>query len=305
MLKLSISLITYNQEKYISEALDSILRQKTDFDFEIIIGDDASTDKTSEIIESYLQAYENIRFLKNDENLGIQKNISNVFKNCQGEYIALLEGDDYWLDENKLQKQVDFLDNNKNCVACFTDSYTFIDGDFATGEYQYQNKKIIPKVFDLDYFLTNTIHIPNNSKMFRKSSLPENLPEIFYKYIQWDWLLHVIQGVKGDFGFINSVSLAYRRHPKATISSKNYERILTEAINLLYEINSYIPERYWKYFKHPLYEMNKLAWYYLKERKFGLFIKWYFKWFRSNNMLNVNWRDQFWYLRRALKRQEF
>lgn len=123
----SISCITYNHTPYIRECLDGFLMQKCDFDFEVLIHDDASTDGTQEIIREYQEKYpEIIKPILQKENQWSQGvrgiNLKFNFSRAKGKYIALCEGDDYWTDPLKLQKQVDFLEENEDYGACFTDS---------------------------------------------------------------------------------------------------------------------------------------------------------------------------------------
>ncbi|WP_330986112.1 MULTISPECIES: glycosyltransferase [Enterobacterales] len=104
--KVSICCISFNQEEYIKKTIDSFLAQKTSFAFEIVISDDVSTDKTAEIIQKYARKYPSvINFLDNKENLGANNNFLRAINNAKGEYIAFCEGDDYWIDVNKLQIQ--------------------------------------------------------------------------------------------------------------------------------------------------------------------------------------------------------
>lgn len=117
----SICTITYNHEKFISEAIDSFLMQETDFPFEIVIGEDCSTDGTRKIIENYVQKYPNIiKMITSESNVGMQENGKRTMKACRGDYIALCEGDDYWTDPKKIQIQKDFLEENKAYVICYT-----------------------------------------------------------------------------------------------------------------------------------------------------------------------------------------
>jgi glycosyltransferase involved in cell wall biosynthesis len=116
---LSIAIITYNHEHYIREALDSILMQKTDFDFEIIIGDDSSTDATPTICEEYASKHANIKYERYAVNGGISSNWIKTISRCTGIYVALLEGDDFWTAPEKLQTQVDFLNDNNQYVFCY------------------------------------------------------------------------------------------------------------------------------------------------------------------------------------------
>ncbi|WP_051207652.1 glycosyltransferase family 2 protein [Butyrivibrio sp. AE3006] len=119
-LKVSVIVATYNQEKYIRHTLESIVTQKTDFAFEALVGDDCSTDGTAEIIKEFATKYPEIivPYIR-DKNLGMYGNIPELMTHAKGEYISIIEGDDYWIDENKLQKQVDFLDNNPDYIACY------------------------------------------------------------------------------------------------------------------------------------------------------------------------------------------
>lgn len=110
---LSIAVITYNHENYIRQALDSILMQKVNFQYEIIIGEDCSPDNTRIILLEYHEKYPNrFKLILRNKNVGATKNLYDVFMNCQGKYIALLEGDDFWTSPNKLQLQVDFLEEH-------------------------------------------------------------------------------------------------------------------------------------------------------------------------------------------------
>lgn len=111
--KASIAVITYNHEQYIGRCLDSLLRQKTDFLFEIIVGEDCSNDNTAKIVTEYAERFPDIiKPIRSAANVGMTANIDRVEKACRGKYIAYCEGDDCWICEDKLQKQVDFLSNN-------------------------------------------------------------------------------------------------------------------------------------------------------------------------------------------------
>lgn len=117
--KVSVVVLTYNHEKYIKRALESILNQKTNFSYEILIGDDCSTDNSWNILKEYKKQYpEIIRIFQAKYNMGATKNSYHLFHKASGEYIAQLETDDYWTDELKLQKQIDFLEENRGYVGC-------------------------------------------------------------------------------------------------------------------------------------------------------------------------------------------
>ena len=116
----SVYMLVFNHSKYLREAIDSVLMQKTNFDYEIIVGDDASTDESAQIIKEYEEKYpEKIKAVIRDENLfgNDIDNFVDLRRRCSGKYMIALEGDDFWTDENKLQKQVDFLEENEDYIA--------------------------------------------------------------------------------------------------------------------------------------------------------------------------------------------
>ncbi|MCK9208657.1 MAG: glycosyltransferase, partial [Salinivirgaceae bacterium] len=132
--KVSVLVVTYNQAPFIEQALNSILEQKTSFEFEVVIGDDCSTDGTKEKITQFQKRYpEKIKPLFNEKNIGFLQNWKKSYQRCRGEYLAILEGDDFWTDPLKLQKQVDFLDKNPDYGLVYTEYNRF---------YQNKNKLV-------------------------------------------------------------------------------------------------------------------------------------------------------------------
>lgn len=115
----SVCCITYNHEKYISQAIEGFLMQRASFKFEILIGEDCSTDSTRMLLEKYASRYPGlISLVVSDDNVGPLNNAVRVIKRARGKYIALCDGDDYWTDPYKLEKQVSFLENNKEFAIC-------------------------------------------------------------------------------------------------------------------------------------------------------------------------------------------
>lgn len=149
----SVCCITYNQEKYIAQAMEGFVMQKTSFKYEIIIGEDCSTDRTREIVEDYARRHPLLVILiTSPENVGPVHNVVRILKKARGKYIAFCDGDDYWTDPNKLQKQVDFLQNNSQYVMCahymrqieFDGQISYLDPKPVRLEYSY-NKLIVNK----------------------------------------------------------------------------------------------------------------------------------------------------------------
>jgi len=128
----SVKMITYNHEPFIAQAIEGVLMQKTDFPIELIIGEDCSTDRTREIVVDYQKKHPDIiRVIISDKNVGMHKNGQRSEKVCRGKYIAYCEGDDYWIEPLKLQKQVDFLEANPDYGMVHSDVDTL---DIATGQ---------------------------------------------------------------------------------------------------------------------------------------------------------------------------
>lgn len=118
MILVSVCMITYNHAKFIRHALESVLMQKCNFDYEILIGDDCSQDNTASILKEYAKLYpDKIILFAREKNLGMTINSYDIRCRAKGKYIATLEGDDYWIDSYKLQKQVDFLESHLYCSA--------------------------------------------------------------------------------------------------------------------------------------------------------------------------------------------
>lgn len=178
-IKVSICMLSYNHEKFLNDAIDSILVQKTNFPFELLIHDDASQDKSQKIIKSYAEKYPNIvkpiLQLENQHSQRINPSVHFNYPRCTGEYIAFLEGDDFWTNEEKLQIQAQALDTNKNINLCFHKAtrinYFNKNGENITiGEYS--NKDKIVSYEDI-FFRTHGM-VPTGSCMIRKSA-KENL----------------------------------------------------------------------------------------------------------------------------------
>ena len=164
--KVSICVISYNQEDYVRECLESIITQKADFYYEIVVGEDCSTDNTAKIIELFAETHDNIRLLDNTSNLGVLPNFIRTLRACKGKYIAFCEGDDYWIDENKLQTQVDFLEQNTKYGGVCGEIISYnVEAKF---EKRHLFKKEGDIVFD-DLICQNKIH--SNTILFRRDLL--------------------------------------------------------------------------------------------------------------------------------------
>lgn len=208
---LSICCVTYNHEKYIAQCLDGFVMQKTNFDFEILVHEDASTDKTAKILRDYELKYPNLfRCVYQTENQFYKQNVLTdiLFPMAKGKYIALCEGDDYWTDPLKLQKQVDFLEKNKEFViSCHNSNIVNFDGSLN----RIFNEKGSPEITDTNYILRSSWYIPTASIVFKNENL--ELPKWFYKGLNGDYMLQLILTSKGGLvHYEKEIMSSYRLH---------------------------------------------------------------------------------------------
>lgn len=238
----SIFMLTYNQERYIRQALDSILMQKVNFEYEIVIGDDCSTDSTPDILKEYYRKWpDRIKLILRKKNVGVTKNLYDVLRKMRGDYVACLEGDDYWTDENKLQKQYDFLEANREYVACvhdyerrYDDGSVKIEHCLGAQKNNGESYKLKGNCWTLhDYEATRGIPSHANTLFFRNFMLEKNLDfSYFYKASGCigDQTLFLTILSKGNIYCMPELMSVYRYVTKAgesnvlsTIKNKNYE----------------------------------------------------------------------------------
>ena len=210
-MKLTIVTTTYNQEKYIGQAIDGMLMQKTNFPFQIVISNDCSTDKTGEILKRYEEKYpDKIRIIDNKTNLGAMGNFIHTLSSIKDtEYVALCDGDDFWTDENKLQNQVEFLDNNKDFNICFHKAKLFYENGEKEDCVIPQNIKEVTTIEDL----VEQNYVVANSVVYRWKFNDKNLEEIFPKdIVPGDYYVHLLHAQDGKIKMIDEVMSSYRRH---------------------------------------------------------------------------------------------
>ena len=202
----TICCVTYNQDQFVADTLDGFIMQKTNFTFEVIISDDKSTDRTRDIITEYAKKYPDIiKPIFHKKNLGSLNNYIDNFKRATGKYVAMCEGDDYWIDPRKLQKQVDFLEKNQDYAICF-----------HPVDVRYENGKIKDHIFpeettgfDLDTLLNHNF-IQTNSVMYRRQKEYNEISGV--DFAPGDWYLHIYHARFGRIGFIGDVMAVYRKH---------------------------------------------------------------------------------------------
>lgn len=215
----SICCITFNHEKYIQEAIESFLMQKTEFPIEIIIHDDASTDGTTAIIKEYANKYSDLVIpilqTENQYSKGIRPSATYVWPKARGKYIALCEGDDYWTDPFKLQKQVDILEKDPNCVLVYTDFSTIdengneIYDDFYTKwqKPRFKSGRAFWDMLERNFISTQTV-------LVRKDKIYPLINDVlinhkWYAIDRW-WWLNILYN--NDIKYLDIKTAKYRRH---------------------------------------------------------------------------------------------
>jgi glycosyltransferase involved in cell wall biosynthesis len=271
-MKVSVCITTYNHGKYIRQAIDSVLMQQTEFDFELIIGEDDSQDDTRDIVKEYKERYpDKIQLFLNDRKNVIyidgkptgRWNFINNLMHASGDFIALLEGDDYWTDPVKLQKQVVYLESHPECALCFHDvQAVYEDEERKTETLSPPTKKDIYTLEDI--IKGNFIH--TCSVMYR-NGLFGAFPDWIYSTPMADWPLHILNAQHGDIGYMDAVMGAYRIHRGGIWSTNEFIDRLGKTVTVYKIINSHLHYRYNKTLKSIIrYYQFKIA-----EKKIGLF----------------------------------
>ena len=216
--RVSVSILTYNQREVIGQAIDSVLAQQVDFPYEIIIGDDYSTDGTREVLEEYRRRHPELIHLilhprrYEDEVPGRTNNMTNLAC-CRGEYTAMLDGDDYWTDPDKLQRQYDRLEANPDLVMCLHNSTIVYEG---TGGRELNGSTIMEQgsirqsgVYTHQDIAKLRLGVQIHSIMFRTRAF-EYFPDWFNDVVPADNALMLLLSQRGDFYYDTRPQAVYR-----------------------------------------------------------------------------------------------
>jgi glycosyltransferase involved in cell wall biosynthesis len=246
-LTVSVCIITYNHERFVSEAIESVLKQKTNFQVKLYIGEDSSTDKTRDICIKYRTEYpEKIELVLNDCNLGAILNAKQVYLLCiksGAKYIAMLEGDDYWTDVNKLQKQVDFLEANQDYSMCFHEADVINESGFL--------RKFNGITKDRDFYfsdLTQSNFISSASVLFREKNI-ENFPPFYEQLKVGDWGLHLLNAEIGKIRYLKDCMSVYRQHAGGMWSSLSQKDMVIEGVELMKQLDKCFNYKYHEQFQ--------------------------------------------------------
>lgn len=279
-MKVSVVILTYNQKAFIGKAIESALAQETDFDFEILVGDDCSTDGAQEVISSYQKNYPNkVKAVLHSKNLG-QNGLFNTIetlKLAQGKYIAPMDGDDYWTNTKKLQKQVDFMESHPDFSACFHNALVTYEDGSPSHELNTPGQKTVVTIEDLIgedeiWFMATSAVMFKNGLMY--------YPEWFLQSTSGDIPRYVILAKQGPIGYVPGVMSVYRKNRGGASFKDHYRdaRFLHNRIQMYNGINKELDYQYDKFLKRNIsryYRMMLDARQYQKSyfRRAGLAVK--------------------------------
>ncbi len=223
---LSVCLITYNQAGFIKQAIESILMQKTSFDFEIIIADDCSTDGTTDIVKKYAKEHtKKIRTIIHEKNVGPADNYLTLLRAATGKYIAYLEGDDYWIDDRKLDRQVKFLEANTKYSLCFHSVYNLVKGK--------RTKPLLedpPDTTDINYLLSNAGYINTFTIVYRNNPHIINVLRKLVDCPFGDFITFIAAAQLGLIKFMPERMGVYRIHTSGLWSTMEFKKIFEKTL---------------------------------------------------------------------------
>lgn len=224
--RVSVVCITYNHEQYLGEALDSFIAQQTTFPFKILVGDDCSSDGTRDVLSEYAGRYPDLIIpYYRERNYGAQRNLIDLCKRAGTEYIAFCEGDDYWTDPLKLQKQFDFMELHNDLRACFHDTLIstkgldhewFLTSDYSNTEDGALRWSTGHRLFSAKVRYSIEDYIPcgfvHTSSMFFRWDYSLRIPDWYFERLVGDYTIWALQVGLGSFGFINETMSVYRKN---------------------------------------------------------------------------------------------
>ncbi|MGI9296254.1 MAG: glycosyltransferase family 2 protein, partial [Pseudomonadales bacterium] len=240
-LKLSVSVVAFQQVDYIRQALESVLAQKTEFPFEVIVGDDASTDGTRDVLEDIRSQWpDQVQLLLHDHNLG-DDGLSNFMATvdaCRGEYIAFLDGDDFWSAADKLQRQIDFLDAHPECAICGHR----IEHVSDNGHRELSRRPARgSRTYDIgELLIDNFAH--KISTVARRSAIAA-LPDWYRTndIASGDWVFNVLVGRTGQVGFVDDVMAIHRLRAGNLTLGYGMPRMLADRLKAFETLRPYFP----------------------------------------------------------------
>ncbi|CAN7343341.1 class I SAM-dependent methyltransferase [Paenibacillus sp. LjRoot153] len=259
----NVGVLVYNHENFILQCLQSIVTQKGDFDLKVVVCEDKSTDNTAEYIESFIKSSQipngvSLVYLKNKENLGMVKNLQRLLEACRGsDFLALIDGDDYWKEENKLQDHIDFLGSHPECALSFDSILFYWENQDNFGLYPLQ-QAATKEIFTTEDIIQDNI-IGNISCCFYDAKYLDQIPDDLFTFFVGDWLLNIVYSQFGDIGFIKKPMTVYRKHDNGIwtgdrVFHDEFEKrkIIIESIDKCNQLLDFLYDEEFSKVKHKL-----------------------------------------------------
>ena len=229
----TVCVVTYNQEKWIRQTLDSILAQQTEYSYEVIIGEDHGTDGTRAICQEYADKYDNVRLLLETKNLGVTANWIRCVQAGTGKYIMTCAGDDWWHNPNKIQMQVDFMEAHPDCVVCHTDIDEFNEHAQKTMRNYMQTRGIMPPDGRIQKeILSGKEHISAVTVCIRRETFEKYVPADEFAHRRFpreDWPTLLVLAAHGDILYLPESTATYRVGQESITRTSDYEKIIRRA----------------------------------------------------------------------------
>ena len=273
-MKVDVILVSYNQEKFIAQAMESIIMQQVDdyVDVNVLIADDCSSDATLEIIKTFeKQSPFPFLYLKNDKNLGISHNYQRAFAACDGDYIAILEGDDWWSSPNHIEQHIRFLCTHKECSMSMN-TITFYAQETQKSKppyWGYGNYEVY--YVDTKRQISEGNQLGNLSACAFRTSCIKQLPDSLYSISIADWMLGVMLSQQGLIALLKESTSVYRTNANSTWASLTKAQQKARMITLADKYDNYQNGKYHAYW--GLFKMS-LSKYHWKDFVPPILIKW-------------------------------
>lgn len=226
----TICVVTYNQEQWIRQTLESILAQQTNYPYEVIIGEDHGSDGTRAICQEYADRYENVTLLPITENLGVTANWIRCVQAGKGKYIMGCAGDDWWHNPNKIQLQLDFMEAHPDCVVCHTDIDEYNENTQATVRNYMQTRGIVPPEGKIQKeILSGKEHISAVTMCIRRETFEKYVPADEFakrRFPREDWPTLLVLAAHGDILYLPESTATYRVGQESITRTSDYEKII-------------------------------------------------------------------------------
>jgi len=237
----SVLTITYNQENYIRQAIESVLEQEIPFSYELVIGEHHSTDNTWQIVSASRDSHpEVIRAFRSERTVGLAQHFVRTLRACRGRYVALLAGDDYWLSPDKLRKQVEVLEPHPECAICCSRARVIYEDGSGREPWDYPVYERM--TFTIAELLRENF-IPECTAVFRLGLLLE-IPPWFHDLPFGDWALFALLAQHGDIVVLPETLAAYRFHGRGLWTGQGPEEMALNRAKVQRQLAAYLPEEY-------------------------------------------------------------